>query len=284
MPTLDSLPDELLQEILNYVMIRDNPFNIGDCIRTAKVAADCLQAQEAGSSTQPEPVPTVDLPPQTILPPSHFGGEEQRESLIKEDLERKRKRDKFAKNKSQWPIYDFSLAVHQPHLLDWRVASSVCNRFRSLGKEAFFSHKVFVMDRMIAGKLQNQDLPNLSSKDQKIAVRYIRSMILVVKDLCSLDAFRTLRHRIAGFSGLRYVDFFFNGGQTNPPLVWIINAAKHRMLPPPKLVNALSTVRVPLDRLTIGVLVSPDTQWDVHEKQLERYIYPFLSSQAYTTA
>lgn len=139
MPTLDSLPDELLQEILNYVMIRDNPFNIGDCIRTAKVAADCLQAQEAGSSTQPEPVPTVDLPPQTILPPSHFGGEEQRESLIKEDLERKRKRDKFAKNKSQWPIYDFSLAVHQPHLLDWRVASSVCNRFRSLGKEAFFS-------------------------------------------------------------------------------------------------------------------------------------------------
>ena len=218
----DSLPNEIVREILNWAMVRDTPFDLGDCIRTATAV----------------------------------------ETTVNSD--------------SQWPLYDASIESQQRHLQDWRIAGSVCGRVRSLGKEAFFTSKVFAMDLTLAKRLQARSLSRLSTEDQQIASQRITSVILMVDNLQTPSTFINIPRCIAAFPKLECLDFFF-GGRKGEPLAWMIKAAENRMQPPSHFNDALSAIGTPTDKIAMGILISPDSEWSFHEELLKSNVYPMLS-------
>lgn len=176
---------------------------------------------------------------------------------------------------SQWPLHDASIRSQQSHLQDWRVAGSVRRRTRRLGKEAFFSCKIFVLDLDLDKWLHEQKLSRLSTDDQHLACRYIKSIILTGINLRSPSPFISLPRCIAGFPRLERFDFYF-GGQPMDPSAWIIRAVKDRMQLPSTLNDALVRMGIPTEKLAMGILISPDTKWSFHEGLLETNVYPML--------
>ncbi|KAL9036946.1 MAG: hypothetical protein Q9214_005911 [Letrouitia sp. 1 TL-2023] len=269
MSQFDRIPDELVYEILTNAMTRNTSFSIIDCIRTAN-AVDSSVKSKHDSGSQP-----IEDDQYFEMSAEAFCSNELRSSLFNEKDERKRKQISVEKSKSLWPLYDLSIGIQQDHLLDWRVAGSVCKRLRRLGKKAFFSSKTFAMDLNLAKRLQELSLTRLSTGDQRTASRYINSIILVYHNLRSPSAFITLPRRIAGFPFLKRLHFYF-GGRAGDPLVWNTIAAKARMEPPSHFVDILSTIGLPTEKLDIGILISPDTNWSLHERSLENNVYPML--------
>ena len=269
MSQFDRIPDELVYEILSYAMIRDTSFSISDCIRTAKFVESSIKHKH-NSGSQP-----VEDDPYFEMSTEAFCSTELRSSFFKERDERKRKVISVKRSPSLWPLYDLSIGIQQDHLLDWRIAGSVCKRLRKLGKKAFFSTKIFVMDLNLAKRLQELSFTRLSAEDQQTASKYISSITLVYHSLQSPNAFITLPRRIAGFQFLKRLDFYF-GSRQGDPLVWSTIAAKARMRPPSHFVDVLSTIGLPTEKLDIGILINPDTNWTLCESSLKKTIYPML--------
>ena len=267
--SFDKIPNELVLEILSYVMIRDTPFDMIDCIRTAKAINRSDESHRVASSLSVENDRFFEMSVEA------FRSKELSTSYFEERNERRAKQTIREKSTSKWLLYDSSIMIQQPHLLDWRVASSVCNRFRRPGKQAFFSSKDIIMDLKLAKSLQEQSLTCLSFEDQQIASQHINAIILIQNNLQSPSPFILLPDRLAGFPHLRSLRFFF-GGREGDPLAWILEATQHKMETPDHFINVLTTIGVPAEKLDLGILISPDTKWDSHEHQLKKYVYPML--------
>ncbi|KAI4209076.1 MAG: hypothetical protein LQ351_007941 [Letrouitia transgressa] len=269
MSRFDRIPNELVYEILSYAMTRNTSFSVSDCIRTAKLVESSKKSKNDSGSQLVEDDQYFEMSAEA------FCSDKLRSSFLEERRERERKQISVKISQSPWPLYDLSIEIQQEHLLDWRVAGSVCKRLRRLGKRAFFSSKIFAMDLNLAKRLQESSLTRLSTEDQRTASRYINSIILVYHNLQSPSAFITLPHRVAGFPFLKRLYFFF-GGRTGDPLVWSRIAAKARMQPPSHFIDVLSTIGLPTEKLDIGIFISPDTNWSVCESSLKKNIYPIL--------
>ena len=269
MSHLDRLPDELLYEILCFSMIRNTPFDIGDCIRTAKSVDSSIKVDAVVDVRPREDDQICEWSLGTV------SSDELTNAYFKEKDERRTKKLHIEKSTSEWPLHDSSIEIQQPHLLDWRIAGSVSNHLRRLGKIAFFSCKVFAMDINLVQMLQETSLTRLSSEDQQTASKYIDSIILINRNLQSPSTFISLPRRIAGFPHLKRFDFFV-GGRSGEPTAWMVKAAKNRIQASSRFVDALTSIGVPTGKLVIGILISPDTQWSRHEATMEDSIYPML--------
>ena len=157
----DKLPHEIVHMIMCCAMMRDTPFNVHDCLREAKILKnsnelkhdrDSFQADEDNNSFS--------------LSIKAFNSSELSHSFFRERHERLSKRLNHEIIQSSWALYDSSIATQQPHLLDWRVAGSICRRLRLLGKQAFFSNKVFATCVKTAKGFQDQNLAGISAVDQ----------------------------------------------------------------------------------------------------------------------
>ena len=206
---MDRLPEEVLQMILNYAMIRDEPF----CAET------CLSAVE-------------------FLEREH--GKNQRDT----DTEWVRL--------SRRPRYE--LPNHQrPHLSDWRAVVGTCRRFRTTGKMAFFSQKVFVMGPLLALQLQDLRLPYLSVEDQQMAVKYISSIIWTVDDMSSPFSFLALSRHIPAFSHLKRLDHLF-GYRPGDPENSLVGAVQGRRQAWSHWTDILALLGISVGRLDIGII------------------------------
>ena len=231
--SFDTLPNELLREIIRYAMVRDTPFDLDSCLRTA-TAVEASAKSKSNKTTR-----------------NKTGGE-----------------NPFLR----WRLHALDSETQRQHLQDWHIASSVCRCIRSMGKEAFFSNKVFAMDLALAKKLQARTLSRLTTEDQQTASRHINSIILIV-DNPPLCTFIGLPRCIAGFRNLKSIDFFF-GAQEWEWAFWSIKATKCRMQPPAHFNDALTVIGIPIDKITIGIL-SSDT-WSFHEHLLKIHVYPMV--------
>ena len=160
------------------------------------------------------------------------------------------------------------------HLRDWRVAGSVSKDFRRLGKEAFFSSKIFAMDVSIARNIQKCDLERLSTEDQRTASKHIRAIVLV--ENIHPSPFIRLPNLVAGFPRLERLDLLF----TKEKILHdadLVAAAEARMQAPSHLIDILRSIGVPTERLVIGVMVrDPVSTRFSYEKRLEDNVYPTL--------
>lgn len=151
---MDRLPDEWLQKLLNYAMIRETP-----C---------CIQEYSKNNW-------------------SNKHGQSMMSAAIDEQPQ----------------------STQRSHLLDWRLVVGTCRRFRRLGKEAFFSQKVFAMEPSLAIALQGLQFTLLTTEDQKTAVKYMGSVIFIVDNLYSPSSFLTLSSRVSKFPRLGRLDHLF---------------------------------------------------------------------------
>ena len=269
----DKLPNEIVSKILSSAMVRDTPFDIGDCIHTATAVETSVKSEHKFGSQKAE----IDRYLETSA--EAFRSEELTTPLIAEGDEGRRNKTDGEKSGSQWQLYDASIETQQQHLQDWRLAGSVCSRIRKLGKEAFFSSKVFAMDLTLAKGLHARSLSRLSTEDQQTASEHIISIILKVDNLQTPSTFINLPSCTAGFPNLEHLDFFF-GGRKGEPLAWMITATKNRMQPPSHFHGSLTAIGMPTDKIAMGILISPDSKWSVHERLLKSNVYPMLRAWA----
>ncbi|KAL8950646.1 MAG: hypothetical protein Q9222_003330 [Ikaeria aurantiellina] len=275
----DKLPNEVVREILNYAMLSDTLFNISDCIRTAKTLETALKEKEESCSDPAVSKQATEDDRYFEMSSTAFCSKELSSTYFKEMDERRNKKTSIANATHQWPLYEASIEVQQQHLLDWRLAGSVCKRFRTLGKEAFFSNRAFALEPNLLQNLQELKANRMSIEDQQTAVAYINTLTLVVYNLQSPGAFMRLSHRVAAFPSLERLDFFL-GGRQGEPLAWMLEAAKKRMEPPMHFTEILKTIGVPVEKLAIGILVSPDSEWSDQESRLQSNVYPMLRAWA----
>lgn len=174
-----------------------------------------------------------------------------------------------------WGRYDSSVESQRPHLLDWRLAGSVCKRWRKMGKIAFWSQKVIAMDLTIAKEIQVPNMTYISKQDQQIAAKYITSAVLIPPPLSSPASFLTLSKRLTGFPRLRYVDFYF-GQRQEDPVGGLVKASQQRIQPPQHFLDVLSAIGACTEKLDVGILIDPSTNWTSEEERLKLYLYPLL--------
>ncbi|KAL9603337.1 MAG: hypothetical protein Q9219_001199 [cf. Caloplaca sp. 3 TL-2023] len=275
MSPFDKLPNEVVREIFNYAMISDTPFNISDCIRTAKALEHTIREKQGSTNGPAASNQSTEDDRYFEMSSTAFCSKELSSTYFKEMNERRSKKYSVANATHQWPLYEASVEVQQLHLLDWRLAGSVCKRFRTLGKEAFFSNKAFALEPTLLQNLQELKVNRMSIEDQQTALSYMNTIILVVHNLQSPGAFMRLGHRVAAFPSLESLDFFL-GSRLGEPLAWILEAIKKRMEPPSHFIDILKTIGVPSEKLAIGILVSPDSQWGYQESLLRSNVYPML--------
>ena len=237
---MDRIPDEILQEILTYAMMRDDPFCIQEYFHDRDIAAN-------------------------------------------RDLQR----------------------VHhsqRSHLLDWLLVVGTCQRFRRLGKEAFFSQKVFVMSARFAIKLRNLEAGFLSTQDQHIATRLIRSIVILdgiflnIQDqhkwtgchsssgfndsiIASPSSFLILASWVLSFPRLERLDHLF-GYRPGEGVHLITQAAQDRRPAWANFTDHLASIGVPTGRLDMGIMKCEGPTWNDLERGLTWNIYPMLRAIA----
>ena len=195
------------------------------------------------------------------------------------------------------------------HLLDWLLVVGTCERLRRLGKEAFFSQKVFVMDSQYASKLRNLEAGFLSTQDQHIAVGLIRAIVLI-EGICfniedenkftefyrpsgfidgvsaSSSSFLNLSSWVLSFPRLERLDHLF-GYRPEEGVHLIVQAAQDRK---PAWSNPawsafeshLDTIGVPTWKLDMGVMICEGTTWGLLKHGLYWNIFPMLEAIAHT--
>ena len=233
--TMDRLPDEILEEILHYVMMHDDPFCIQEYFHDRYIAAN-------------------------------------------HDLQR----------------------VHHSQrssLLDWGLVVGTCKRFCRIGKEAFFSEKVFLMDSRFAVKLRNLEAGFLTTQDQYIATRHIRSIVFIDSIFLNIQdqhkwtrynrsspfddsiitppsSFLNLSSVILSFPRLERLDHLF--GYRPGEVHLITQAAQDRRPAWSSFTDRLATIGVPTEKLDMGIMKCEGPTWDDVVNGLHWNIYPML--------
>ena len=275
MSCINGIPDELLDAILNLVMIGRTPFDLNECVRAVK-RKRFPDLGSAGWQT---------------LDPSLAEHDRQRlwDIYMTEAEEKKRDPKAFFTSNlhlykcSCWPLddlrcwslYDSSVESQRSHLLDWRLAGSVCKRWRKMGKLAFWRQKVIAMDLTIAKEIQVSHMTYLSKQDQQIAAKYITSVVLITPPVSSPASFLTLPKRLWGFPSLRHVDFYFGQGWVDR-VGGLVKASQQRIGAPQHFLNLLSAIGACNEKLDVGIVIDASTTWTSEEERLKLYLYPLL--------
>ena len=238
---MDRLPDEIVQIILNYAMMSDDPF--------------CIQ--------------------------EYF---HDRNGGTDRNLQRL--------HHSQ-----------RSHLQDWLLVVGTCQRLRLLGKEAFFSQKIFAMDSQYAKKLRNLEAGFLSPEDQHLAVGLIRAIVLIegiffnVQDeetwtgldgssgfhdtfITSPSSFLNLSSWVLWFPRLERLDYLF-GYRPEEGVHLIVQAAQDRRAPWPYLDWLLGAIGVPHWKVDMGVMKCDGPTWDDLWEGLSWNFIPMLEAIAH---
>lgn len=202
---MDTLPNEIIFQVLSYAMIRDTPFDLSlDDYLDALRDMNRRRLRSSRDCPQPESDPAfkdcsaghVLTSPSTQSPSSQMLSER----LTAID-------DQGYSSKSS--IYMSHNA--EPHLLDWEIAGSVCKRFRWLGKEAFFRNKVFFSTINLLRDLQERCFARMCLEDQLTAPNFITSVMLYITSFHSPGPFVRLPQLVAGFPHLKFLDFSLEG-------------------------------------------------------------------------
>lgn len=251
---MEKLPDELLQKILNYAMIRDTPFCIEDC---SSVAEKSAQGEQKIRNAR---ISTNDDHTKSSNPDFKRGGDNPVCSLLR-------------------LLLTNADPTQVPHLLDWCIVNGTCRRFRKLGKEAFFSQKVFGMSAGFARRLQKLEVKNLSADDQRTALKYISSIIFLEAVTTTASSLLTLPRRISAFPRLKRLDHMI-GGPNVFSACFVVSQLKYRKEAPPEFIEALGCIGVPVDRLEIGIIHCEDRSGDpdngYNDRLMRAQVYPML--------
>lgn len=124
---MDKLPEEVVRSILDYAMIRDEPFNLEEVLigRAKMREQPFLRSYPYDEGIHLERIPRT--------------------------------------------LWSTQGRTQKPHLQDWEMVVGTCQRFRRLGKESFFSHKVFAMDPRLPFEFQRLEISCLSREEQQVS-------------------------------------------------------------------------------------------------------------------
>lgn len=188
------------------------------------------------------------------------------------------------------------------HLLDWLFVVGTCQRLRLLGKEAFFSQKVFAMDSQYANKLRHLEAGFLSTEDQHLATGLIRAIILIqgiffnVQDeekwtghygsrglknsiIASPSSLLDLSSWVLSFPRLKRLDHVF-GYRPEEGVHLIVQAAQDRYSGRFCFEFELGMTGVPSCELDMGVMKCEGTTWEDLREGVDWSIVPMLEAIA----
>ena len=234
--TLERLPDEILQKILMFAMNDSMPFYLDQFLAASK--KERVKAFYA----------------KNIKGEIDYSSDDPMSSNLYRSL-------------------DTSQRIH---LYDWHMISATCKRFRQLGKEVFFSSKVFLMAPVHAEKLQARQVTWLSDQDQEAALKYIRSIIFTVSVSKWQSSFFTLPRRVSAFRNLHHLGHLF-GYIWGNPISGIKTAILSARTAPSHFVDALASIGCPVDNIHFQVMAYQAFPWEHHEAALKHDLYPLFA-------
>ena len=157
MTSLQSLPQELFKQIIEYVMQDDEPVDFAAFLASVRQANRVLFLRRMNDRSPHQPVNWDSLQTHAML---------QGVPLVQSELWRR------------------SRSLHlKSHLRDWKIACIHSQHFRAMGKIAFWEMKTFLMSVTEAKLLRKSRIRPLSSRDQKIAAQRIRAITLPMEEI-----------------------------------------------------------------------------------------------------
>lgn len=172
MTSLQSLPQELFKQIIEYVMQDDEPVDFAAFLASVEQANRVLWIRsQTARSRNPPTMPGV--------------------PLVCSELWRRSR----------------SLQL-KSHLRDWNIACIHSQQFRAMGKIAFWEMKTFLMSVPEAGLLQHSIFRHLSHRDQEMAAQRIRVITFPMEEI-SASILRGLCKQIRGFPRLSQLTLSF---------------------------------------------------------------------------
>ena len=161
------------------------------------------------------------------------------------------------------------------HLLDWRLVISTRPHLRSLGKESFFSHKVFSLEPDQAMTIQKSQLPFLTQETQQIAVQRIKSIIFIISNPSPPSSFLTLSSCISKFRHLKQLDQMF-GYRRGEPADFLVRAYKCRRRAWEHFIDVMALSGVRTEGLDVVVLICTGATWEGVEGAIRSQVYLVL--------
>ncbi|KAF3482683.1 uncharacterized protein GIQ15_02007 [Arthroderma uncinatum] len=247
---MESLPVEILTQIISDVFTDDTIFHLDHCL---DLALGCQSWVDLGNSTE--------------------GASEEYISYFFEEHGTKESDLRYGILRAASPRL-------KPHLLDWCMATSTSRFMRRISKALFFACKTVAMHERTADKLWMNEIENMSSENQKLAIKHIRSLILIKSGPgeTSLTSLCGLPRRISAFSNLRRVDHMFSVS-TPPSARWWKKPKIERIDMPDELKDILFPQGMPRGNLKISMV--PAVEVGVFHKKsyldmLKRDLYPVL--------
>ena len=272
--------DGLLQLILSHATLRDTPLVLDEFVHIAERAQRNRIHSQINTGNQS--AQARENFPELVYPVDVEGIEGPVELMLEKDGPPPRR-----SLPQSWLLSEMLDPSQQHHLQDWLIAIGVYQRFRRLGKEAFFANKTFVMTLAQAQKLQEMKLTGLSPEYQKTALQYINSIIFTETNIQSPNVFMSLPRRISAFPHLRYLGYFLGHGGpgtfcSKGFLADTIRAIQNGVQAPTHFIDALVLMNIPVDKLQVELILCPNTgkTWNEYEAVLKSHIYPILELKA----
>ncbi|MDI1490517.1 MAG: hypothetical protein OHK93_001721 [Ramalina farinacea] len=180
MTSLQSLPQELFKQIVEYVMQDDEPVDFAAFLASVEQANRVVWIRRIHKRSLHQPVNWDSLPPQAML---------QGVPLVQSDLWRRSR----------------SLQL-KSHLRDWSIACIHSQQFKAMGKIAFWEMKTFLMTVPEAKQLRKSRIRPLSLRDQSVAAERIWNITMPLEEL-SASILKGLCKQIRGFPRLSQLTF-----------------------------------------------------------------------------
>lgn len=164
-------------------------------------------------------------------------------------------------------------ASQKRHFLHWILINGTCQRFRLIGKPAFFREKIFIITELFLRDLQAGKVRRLSAADTAMAFRWITHVVAPFKVTGAAGQYLGLVHYQRVLPHLRILDIMprVEQGILSTLESWTKTAQK----PPEILFDLLGRIGLDTNRICVRFVHSESETAGIMY-QLQGQVYPYL--------
>lgn len=163
--SFDDLPLEVIAKIVDFVVISKVPFYAQHAINLARELKSLKDFDDAHPNERRGP------------PPKPISSEYAKRSDLRKRA-RLKKKTSTACHTDVKSLMNAAFPSQKPHLQDWIIINSTCQRIRAVGKRGFFSQKVLFFDLTSFWNFCAGKAAGISSESQALAVSCARTAIV----------------------------------------------------------------------------------------------------------
>lgn len=164
-------------------------------------------------------------------------------------------------------------ASQKDHFLDWILINGTCQRFRLIGKSAFFREKVFMLEEIFLRDLQAGKVKRLSAADTAMAFTCITHVVAPFSLTGAASRYLGLVHYQRVLPHLRIFDIMPRMEQGI--LSTLDSEPKTPREPPERLIDLLGRIGLNTDRVRVRFVYPKSSEpWIMRE--LQDQVDPYL--------